>query len=265
MGQKVPIAQAVDLAAKAGYQAIEPWIRELEQHTEQGGSLRDLRKRIADAGLTVESAIGFAPWCVDDDAQRTKGFEQARRDMDLVAQIGGKRIAAPPAGVSGPNAPDLFRVAERYRKLLEIGRNIGVVPQVENWGMSKTIGRLGQAVLVAVESGHPDACLLPDVYHIFRGGSDFGGLALLRGSAIHVFHTNDYPADPPRDKLSDAHRVYPGDGVAPLTEILRTLRSIGFDGYLSLELFNRDYWSRDPFQAAKTGLEKMQRAVQAAG
>src|SRR5438309_7161183 len=57
MGQKLPISQVVDIAAKAGYDAIEPWIRELDEHVKGGGSLDDLRKRIADRGLAVESAI----------------------------------------------------------------------------------------------------------------------------------------------------------------------------------------------------------------
>ena len=90
---------------------------------------------------------------------------------------------------------NLFTVAERYRKLLELGDQMGVVPEVEVWGHSQTLGRLGEAVFVAVESGHPKACLLPDVYHIFKGGSDFTGLKLINGAAIHVFHVNDYPAD----------------------------------------------------------------------
>src|SRR5438132_5556493 len=98
MGQKISIADEVDIAAKAGYQAMEPWIRELEAYVKAGGSLKDLGKKIADGGLTVESAIGFAPWIVDDDEKRKAGVEQMKREMDMVAQIGGKRIAAPPAG-----------------------------------------------------------------------------------------------------------------------------------------------------------------------
>jgi hypothetical protein len=40
-----------------------------------------LRKRISDLGLTVEGAIAFAEWLVDDGARRAKGMEQAKRDM----------------------------------------------------------------------------------------------------------------------------------------------------------------------------------------
>jgi sugar phosphate isomerase/epimerase len=227
----------------------------------QGGSLADLKMRIADHGMTVESAIGFAEWIVDDDARRAKGLEQARRDMDLVQQIGGTRIAAPPAGATDVSDMDYLKAAERYRALLTIGDHIGVVPQVEVWGFSKTLNRLGQTLLVAVESGHPQACVLPDVYHLYKGGSDFAGLDLVSGKAMHVFHMNDYPANPPRQTIGDGDRVYPGDGVAPLNDIMQTLRDVDFNGYLSIELFNKTYWQQDPLEVARRALAKMKTAT----
>lgn len=262
-GQKLPISRVVEIAAEAGYRMIEPWVRELDQHVKDGGSLADLGKKIADLGLTVESAIGFFDWCVDDDARRAKGFEEARRSMEVVRQVGGTRIAAPPAGATQGEALALLPVADRYRELLDLGRQVGVLPQIEVWGFSKNLSRLGEVVQVAIESGHPDACVLADVYHLHKGGSGFGGLHLVNGRSMQVFHMNDYPAEPGRAEITDAHRVYPGDGVAPLPEILRTLTRSGFRGVLSLELFNREYWAQDPLVVARTGLEKMRSAVAA--
>jgi len=88
-GQNLSIEEEIEIAAKAGYSGIEPWIREIKRYQERGGKLKDLKSRIADAGLTVESAIGFASWIVDDDQKRLKGLETAKQDMDLVRQIGG--------------------------------------------------------------------------------------------------------------------------------------------------------------------------------
>jgi sugar phosphate isomerase/epimerase len=263
-GQKIPIDQEVTIAAKAGYQAIEPWTQELDQFVQAGGRLRDLRKRIQDAGLRVESAIGFCEWIVDDEGRRKKGLEEARRAMDLVQQIGGRRLAAPPVGATKQTDLVLLRAAERYRALLEVGDKIGVVPQVEVWGFSSTLSRLGECALLAIESGHPQACILADVYHLHKGGSGFGGLRLLNSVAMHVFHMNDYPANPPRAEITDAHRVYPGDGVAPLRQMIRDLHHIGFRGVLSLELFNRDYWKQDALTVARTGLQKTRDVVRQA-
>jgi hypothetical protein len=180
-GQKLPLAQEIEIAAKAGYHAIEPWMNKIDEHVKSGGSLRDLGKRIADLGLTVESAIGFAEWIVDDDARRAKGLEQAKRDMAALREIGGKRIAAPPAGATDQTDMNLFRAAERYAALVDLGEKMEVIPQVEVWGFSKCLSRLGETTFVAVESGRAKACILPDVYHIYKGGSDFAGLGLLSG------------------------------------------------------------------------------------
>jgi len=270
-GKSRPIVTLIDIASKAGYQAIEPWIDELNTYVKEGGSLKDLGTRIADAGLVVPSSIGFAEWIVDDESRRKKGLETAKRDMDWVRQIGGTKIAAPPIGATGgtssrddPKASqpvfDYVLAADRYRTLLELGLSMGVTPQVEIWGFSKTLKRLGEAFLIASECGKLGGCILPDVYHLYKGGSDFAGLKLIGGAAIGIFHVNDYPKKD-RGTISDADRVYPGDGIAPLGEIFQTLRAIGYHGYLSLELFNREYWKQDGLSVAKTGLEKMKAAL----
>jgi sugar phosphate isomerase/epimerase len=261
MGQKLDMVELVEIAAKAGYQALEPWISDLDRHVKQGGNLKVLGQRIRDRGLSVESAIGFPEWLVDDEARRKKGLEEMKRAMAMVRDIGGKRIAAPPAGATQLAGLNLSRAAERYRALLELGEQMGVVPQVELWGPSKALSRLSEAAFVAMESGHPQACILADVYHLYKGGSPLSGLTLLAGGALHVLHFNDYPAQPPRESITDAARVYPGDGIAPLKEIVRDLRQIDYRGVLSLELFNRDYWKQDPLTVARTGLEKMRAAV----
>lgn len=261
-GQKLDLPALVDLAAKAGYDGIEPWLGEITAYRDAGGSLSDMRKRISDAGLKVESAIGFAEWIVDDPDKREAGLENAKRDMDLVAAIGGTRIAAPPAGATKERMTDYAAIAERYAALCRVGHDAGVVPQLEVWGFSATLSRLGETLYVVTECGHPNACVLPDVYHIYKGGSPFEGLEVLAGGVTHVFHMNDYPSDPPRETINDAARVYPGDGVAPLDRILETLLANGFAGALSLELFNPGYWQRPAEDVARTGLAKMRAAVE---
>jgi 2-keto-myo-inositol isomerase len=264
-GQKLGIVKEVETAAEAGYKAIEPWVGSIRKYQQSGGSLTDLRKRIADLGLKVPGAVSFSSWIVDDKARRAKALEQAKGEMDLVRQIGGTGIAAPPAGATRQTDLNLLAAAQRYRDLIEVGQKIGVVPAVELWGPSKSLSRIGEVVMVAIESGHKNACVLLDVYHIYKGGSNFAGLNLLGPSTMRVFHINDYPADPPRETITDAHRVHAGDGVAPLKQIFRTIKAIGFRGWLSLELFNREYYKQPALTVAKTGLAKMKSAVRAAG
>ena len=260
-GQKLSLVDEIDIAAKAGYHGIEPWVSEIDEHVKRGGTLKNLGQRCRDKGLSVESAIGFFEWIVDDDAHRAKALEEAKRNLDMLAQIGAKRIAAPPLGATERADLDLHKAAVRYRALLDLSDQFGVVPQAEVWGFSKTLGRLGDAALVAIESGHPKACILADVYHLYKGGSDITGLKLLSAASMHNFHMNDYPADPPRDRIGDEHRVYPGDGIAPLGEILRDLKAMGYNGALSIELFNRAYWKQDALTVAKTALDKLKAVV----
>jgi 2-keto-myo-inositol isomerase len=265
---KLGIEKEVAIAAEAGYDGIEPWIPTLREFVEKGGKLSDLQKQISDAGLTVDSAIGFAQWIVDDESRRQAALNEAKRDMEMLREIGGTRIAAPPVGAHQADAAkvELSVAAERFRALQDLGDQTGVVPQLEVWGFSKNLSRLSEVMYVVSETGHPNACLLLDVYHLFKGGSNFTGLNLLSDQSMHVFHINDYPAEPPRAEMNDSHRVYPGDGIAPLKQILNAIGGggAGRSITLSLELFNRDYWKQDPLLVAKTGLAKMKASVEAA-
>ena len=93
--QKKSLVEEIEIAARAGYGAIEPWSRELEAHVSQGGKLKDVAKRTRDAGMVVADVIAFFEWIVDDDERRKKGLEEARRVMDLAQQVGSVRVAAP--------------------------------------------------------------------------------------------------------------------------------------------------------------------------
>lgn len=253
-GHKLPITKTIEIASKAGYSGIEPWPDELDRYVEAGGKLEDLGKLLRDLGLAVTGAIAFFSWLSDDESERARGLEEAKRRMDMLARIGGTHIAAPPAGkVAGV---DLLRAAERYRDLLELGEKFGVTPALELWGAAPLLSRLGQCAFVAIECGHPKACILPDVFHIYRGGSGLGGVALLSPRILAGFHLNDYPADPPRERIRDSERVYPGDGIAPLVQLFRDLAAIGYRGPVSIELFNPTYYAQDPELVAKTALEK---------
>lgn len=256
-GQKLGIEKYIDIAARAGYECIEPWIGDLKAYVSNGGTLRSLKKLLDDSKLSAINAIGFAPWMTDDDEQRKAGFAQMREEMEIMAALGCPRIAAPAAGVK--TTPDLFKVGERYRELLDLGRQTGVRPQLEIWGAS-VFHHIGQAMMSIAVANDPDVRILPDVYHLFRGNSGFENLKMIDGNMIEVFHMNDYPGDIPREQMEDKDRIYPGDGIAPLKQIVADLKAMDGEKILSLELFNREYWKRDPLTVAKTGLQKMKAA-----
>ena len=261
-GNNLDIVGVVNAASKAGFHAIEPWIREIDDYTSKGGTLSDLRKRIADAGLTVEDAIAFNSFLDDDDTRRAASMEKLKVDMDKVAQIGGRRIAAPPGNSRA--AVSLDNAAKYYREALEMGEKAGVQPLLELWGTHPVLGPLSHGIYVTVAAGRADASLLLDVFHLYKSGTPFTALKQINGASLQVMHLNDYPQAADSSTLNDGNRIYPGDGVAPLRQILRDLRDSGFRGYLSLELFNRDYWTRSADENLRTAMDKIRAAVRSA-
>ena len=266
-GQKLSVPDQINVAADAGYDGIEPWIRDLRIHVERGGRISDLKRQLDDRGLAVSGAIGFAKWIVSDPDERKKGLEEARRDMDLVRQLGGDQIAAPPIGAHNGGAVtkngklDLDTIASRYRELIDIGVEVGVTPLLELWGFSPTLSRLSELAYVATQSGHQSAAVLPDFYHIYKGNNEMAGLGMIEASRMPLFHINDYPAEPSIDVIADKDRVFPGDGVCPLTDTIAMLLRNGFRGTFSLELFNPTYWQRPAEEVAKEGYLKSKTVI----
>ena len=259
-GQKPGVEKYIDIAARAGYDYIELWISDINAYLKNGGTLPSLKKLLDDSKLPVANAIGFAPWMVPDDEKRKAGFQQMREEMEIMAALGCPRIAASSAGIVDATEVDLFKIGERYAELLAMGRETGVTPLLEFWGASRFF-HIGQALMAAAAAGPSGVRILADVYHLFRGNSGFESLKMMDGSVIEIFHMNDYPGNIPREKQEDKDRVYPGDGVAPLKQILTDLNQMNGSKILSLELFNRTYWAQDPLLVAKTGLEKLRNSV----
>ena len=77
----------------------------------------------------------------------------------------------------------------------------------------------------------------------------------LRSSALTMHRHN------PRAEQTDADRVYSGDGILNLGQMLSILEDAGYAGVISLELFNPNYWEQDPTEVARIGLEKMKSAL----
>lgn len=256
-GHKLGFIKELEVAAKAGFTSVEIWIDTFQTYLQNGGSPSKAKKIITDLGLTIENAIGFAKWIVDDETTRNAALKQLQTEMDQLAQIGCHRIAAPPFGATGLPLLNLDVIADRYRTILKMGEQSGVIPMVEMWGGSQNLKTISQVLYVAAASGDKKALVLLDSFHIFKGGSSIESLAFVGKNAIGVFHVNDYPAGISPQKISEPDRIYTGDGIAPLKQILQIIKNPDEPVVLSLELFNENYYNQDPLTVAKTGLAKM--------
>lgn len=251
--QPLDIVKYLEIASEAGYDSVEIWVRDLEKYLNSEGSSGTLLKILSDKNLTVENGIGFAQWLAEGEA----GFTQIKKEMELLNAVGCKRIAATFAGVAPDKPFDFGKAAERYHELLKLGRETGVMPQLEFWGNSKIAWHIGQALMIVTMAGDRDGKILADVYHMFRGNTSFDTLDMIDGSLIEIFHMNDFISSKPREEQKDSDRVYPGDGAAPFRQIMKSLKNMGGEKILSLELFNESYWKQEPLTVAKTGLRKM--------
>ena len=99
-----------------------------------------------------------------------------------------------------------------------------------------------------------------DTFHFYAGGSKIDSIKRVGYEKIFIFHIND-AENLPRGQLQDSNRLFPGQGVIPLKEIITELRGIGYDGPVSIEMFRPEYWSRPPEEVAKEGIEAIKKFV----
>lgn len=253
------VARQIEVAALAGYGAIELWFADVDAHLASGGTVAELRRALDDRGLAVPTMIYLGGWFDAADGEWPGIKAECGRRLEQAEQLGARYvIAGPPMGRA-----DFYTGALRYRELLELGDRIGAWPAFEFLGFVEQYNTIESAREVLLLANHSAAATVLDPFHIFRGGGSVGSIVTLRADQIAVAHFNDTPAQPPREQQHDADRVWPGDGHLHLSRYLALLRQIGFGGWLSLELFREDLWKRDPLEVACIGLGKMRAVVEA--
>ena len=246
----------VRLAGETGYDALELWMNDLEDHEASGGDVEALGREIRDRGMFVIDVIGL--WdCMPEPIEAFQAsLELTKKRMRLAEKVGSRHVAVLPLPDRVPF--DLAYATDRYRDLLEIGLNeFNIQPAFEFVSVFKGVRRLGQAAHAALDANHPKAMIIPDTFHLHNGGSGFDGIRHLRADFIASFHWNDVPANPPPGNMADGDRIHPGDGVLPLVPLMKDLLHIGYTGPISLEMFNKEHWASDPKVVLETGLRKM--------
>lgn len=242
MAYELPADEQIRLVAEAGFDGIEMWVRDIRSYIDEGGTAEELGDLLDSNNLLLENMIGFSEWISDDADTRAEAIELLRSDMELIARMGGKYIAAPVQGIDAIDGTKFNEYADRYRAILELGDETGVIPILEVWGTG-ALNQVTDCAHIAIGSGHEDATMLFDFYHVYRGGNSWETIDLVNAAKLPVMHMNDYPANPPREELTDADRVFPGEGICPYNEVIPKLYKAGFRGGFSVELFNQSYWS----------------------
>jgi len=103
---------------------------------------------------------------------------------------------------------------------------------------------------------HPNAKLLIDIFHSFRGGTAVEDFALPQGDEVALVHINDVPVGD-IFAMGDDARVLPGKGVLPLKQALSSLAANGYTGALSVEIFSEYWWAQPVDVTAKAAYEAL--------
>ena len=257
--KSTPILQKIEVAAKAGYAGIELWHDDIDGYVANGGTIADIRKCVEDHGLEVPTTIHIHGWFQPDGEDHVVAMEEARRKLANTAAVGAKfAVAGPPHG-----AADRELGKRHYHEMLMLGAKYGVRPAFEYLGFIQDLKTIDDAIEIAEGSAHPNACIVLDPFHCYVGGGGHDSISKLSLDQIAVSHFNDAPAEPAPATQRDPDRVMPGDGAIDLKGYCDQLRKLGYDGFVSLELFREDLWQQDPLEVATIGLEKMKTAAEA--
>lgn len=248
-----PLLEKISVTAEAGYEGIELWFDEIEAYLEAGGTLETISAAIQKSGLAIPTMIMLRDWWSASEEEYPTVFEICLKRIKIAAELGAEYVIACPHR----EVPDYDLGGKRYRELLEAGIEAGAKPAVEFLGFVEAVTKIEDALQVVEKSGHPQATLVLDPFHVFRGGGSMETIAQLKPAQIAISHFNDAVDTIPREQQMDPDRVLPGDGHLDLTRYCRLLKQIGYNSWLSLELFRDDLWQQDPLSVARLGLERM--------
>jgi 2-keto-myo-inositol isomerase len=215
---------------------------------------------------------GIRPWCINSIEDITGRDADGRRD--LLHETA--RVAAAARAIGAPSivvVPGRTSVLDRRAA---IGESIGVLRAMADVAGEVSLafeflGKPGCAVPtldmaceIVVGVDRRNVGLVIDTFHFYAGGSEMTQIADVPIDRLLVTHLNGCE-DLAKPELTDAHRLYPGEGVIPSVEILSGLRSRGFDGVVSIEIFRPEYWAQSPRAVAATARSKALDVLERAG
>jgi len=271
---RMTLAIHQNTSSGAGYRAsLEGWSRAGIKYVEITNGLLDeflktdslaaARRVLTDQGLTPVSGACGVPGLWEPNPNRAASLDNFRKRCEMFATLGLTRIYAPTTTTQKFTPDDYKAGAANMREVGEIARQFGMIAMAEAVRASTFISTLTTLLTMTREAAHPNMAPLLDFYHFWSGLSKLEDLDLIRPREIGHVHFQDVPAMP-RELLDNTTRYIPGDGIAPVTAILRKLSDKGYAGSLSVELFLPKFQQGDPFEVAREIRQKSEAVMRRA-
>ncbi len=259
-----PVEDDIEVAAECGFAAVEFWAAKLDDFAPRG-ALEALRERMVELRIAPSCINSIEDITARDGAGREALLAELRRRVAMARALGAPAIVVVPScrdeRMPAPAAID--DAVGVLRAMSDVAGDVRLA--FEFLGKPGcTVPTLGMALEIVDAVDRPNVGLVIDGFHFYAGDSRIEDLQRVPIERLIAVHLNG-AEDRPKDELTDAHRLYPGEGVIPAATILRILRERGYDGVASVEIFRPEYWRADAREVARAAFAAGMKVLRAAG
>lgn len=207
---------------------------------------KEVGRMIRDHGLEISLFQPFRDFEGMPSPQRSQTFDRAERKFDLMQELGADLILvcsnASPTSLGGIDraAQDFFDLGERAAK-----RNIRIGYEALAWG--KHVNDHRDAWEIVRRANHKNVGLILDSFHTLARKIEVESIRSIPADKIFFVQLADAPLiDMDLLHWSRHYRNMPGEGDLPVTKFMQAIASTGYNGTLSLEIFNDQFRGASP-------------------
>jgi 4-hydroxyphenylpyruvate dioxygenase len=217
------------------------------------GTPAEIGRAIKRLGLAVVTFQPFRDFEGMPEPQRAKAFSRAERKFDLMADLGCDLLMVC-SNVSPDSLGGIDRAATDFRELGERAAKRGFRVAFEALAWGRHINDYRDAWEVVRRADHPAVGLVLDSFHILARGTDLGAMRAIPRDRIFLVQMADAPElDMDYLSWSRHYRCFPGQGEFAIGDFMDALQATGFDGLISLEIFNDSFRAGSPRRVAVDG------------
>lgn len=235
------LEEKLEAIATAGFKGVEIFENDLLSFN---GTPKDVQRTVAGLGLEIITFQPFRDFEGMLGEKRTRAFARAERKFDVMTELGCDLLLVC-SNVSPDSAGGIDRIAADLRELGERAAIRGLRIGYEALAWGRHINDYRDAWEAVRQADHPAVGLVLDTFHTLARRTDLKAMRSIPRDRIFLVQVADAPAlDMDPLSWSRHFRNFPGQGDLPVLDFMEALQSTGFDGLLSLEIFN------DQFRAA---------------